>query len=64
MSIREKQHHILETQDECVLRGGQCMRRRQAMLEWMRGLERQGMRFKPVGTHFFYGYWEKEREHE
>ena len=30
------------------------------VLQTMRELERQGMHFKPVGSHLFYGYWEEQ----
>lgn len=49
-----------QPQDDRILlhahRGG----KRWYMLQHMRELERQGMHFKPVGSHLFYGYWEEQ----
>ena len=42
-----------------VLLHGHRGSKRWYMLQHMRELEQQGMHFKPVEGHIFYGYWEE-----
>ena len=46
-----------------VLLHGHRGSKRWYMVHRMRELERQGMHFKPVGEHIFYGYWEEPDPH-